>query len=80
MTDEEYYKGLVDLQNKLIDSMAKVKTHVNNMTTQVKASGTVATSDTSTLQTLLKQEKDALDKVEEYIRVPLTPKPCNTTA
>lgn len=70
----------MDLQNKLIESMIKVKTHVNGMSAQVKVAGTVATTDTTTLQTLLKEEKDALDKVENYIKVPLTPKPCNTSA
>jgi GH24 family phage-related lysozyme (muramidase) len=60
--------------------MAKVKAHLNGMSAQVKVAGTVAATETATLQTLLKEEKTALDKVEDYIKVPLTPKPCNSTA
>lgn len=79
-TDEEYYRGLIDLQNKLSESMSKVRAQVESMSAQFKSTGAVAASETTTLQTLLKQEKEALDRVEDYIKVPLTPKPCNATA
>jgi hypothetical protein len=60
--------------------LAKVETEVKAMTTTVKTEGSTQGTSTTTLQARLTEEKDAIDKLENYIKVPLTPKPCNVSA
>lgn len=60
--------------------MVKVRLQVDSMSAKVKTDGSVATTDTASLKSLLDAERDALIKVEDYIKVPLSPKPCNVSA
>jgi|JI10StandDraft_1071094.scaffolds.fasta_scaffold277426_2 hypothetical protein len=80
VTDQEYYTELILRQNTLIDAMAKVRLQVNSMSAKIKTDGSVASTETASLKSLLDSERDALNKVEDYIKVPLTPKPCNSSA
>ena len=80
LTDEEYYIELINREKVLIDAMVKVRLQVDSMSAKVKTDGSVVTTDTASLKSLLDAERDALIKVEDYIKVPLSPKPCNVSA
>ena len=79
-TDEVYQNGLVKLEQELIKTMDALKSQLSNDTQEIQTKRTTEGKDWKALDTKVDDEFDALTKVEEYIKVPLSPKPCNTTA
>lgn len=59
--------------------MAQVETEINKMSASVKASDSISAESTTALSSKLTAEKQALRNLEDHIKVPLNPKPCNTT-
>lgn len=57
-----------------------MRLQAKNISDVIRTEASIAKIDMATFKPLIDREREALDKVDDHLKVPLSPKPCNVSA